>query len=94
MCEILSVGFRPVGVRIARAPVSTWGMFMVAQLRELRKKAALCRRVASIPTSGSSNADRILMALAEQLEHDAALRERQLQKDVSDRPPNKRPTVP
>jgi hypothetical protein len=59
---------------------------MVAQPREFRKKAALCRRAASIPTSGSSNADRILMALAEQLEHDAALCERQLQKDVSDGP--------
>jgi hypothetical protein len=61
-------------------------MFMVAQVRELRRKAALCRRAANIPTSGSSNADRILMALAEQLEHDAALRERQLQKDASDPP--------
>jgi hypothetical protein len=45
---------------------------MVAQVRELRRKAALCRRAASIPTSGSGNADRILVALAEQLEHDAA----------------------
>jgi hypothetical protein len=66
---------------------------MVAQVRELRKKAALCRRAASIPTSGSSNADRILVALAEQLERDAALRERQLQKDESDAP-NRRSTVP
>jgi hypothetical protein len=66
---------------------------MVAQMRELRKKAALCRRAASIPTSGSGNADRILMALAEQLEHDAALCERQLQKD-DPTAPNKRPTVP
>ena len=94
MCEILSVGFRPVGVRIARAPVSTWGMFMVALLRELRKKAALCRRAASIPTSGSSNADRILVALAEQLEHDAALRERQLQEDASDCLPGMSPAAP
>jgi hypothetical protein len=61
-------------------------MFMVAQLRELRKKAALCRRAASIPTSGSSNADRILVALAERLERDADLRERQLQEDASDPP--------
>ena len=52
---------------------------MVAQVRELCRKAALCRRAASIPTSGSGNADRILVALAEQLEHDAALREQQLQ---------------
>ena len=87
MCEIHPASFRLVGVRIARAPVFTWGIFMVAQVRELRRKAALCRRAASVPTSGSGNADRILMALAEQLERDAALHERQLQKDVSDRPP-------
>ena len=86
MCEINRVCLRPVGVRIARAPVFTWGIFMVAQVREFRRKAALCRRAASIPTSGSGNADRILLALAEQLERDAALRERQIQKDVSDRP--------
>ena len=64
---------------------------MVAQVREFRRKAALCRRAASIPTSGSGNADRILLALAEQLERDAALREGQLQKDGSDPPLNKRP---
>jgi hypothetical protein len=87
LCEIRPASFRLVGVRIVRAPVSTWGIFMVAQVREFRSKAALCRRAASIPTSGSGNADRILLALAEQLERDAALRERQLQKDVSDRPP-------
>jgi len=52
---------------------------MVAQVRELRRKAALCRRVARIPTSGAGNADRILIGLAEKLEHDALLRERQLQ---------------
>ena len=62
------------------------GCSMPAQVRELRRKAALCRRAASVPTSGSGNADRILLALAEQLERDAALRERQIQKDVSDRP--------
>jgi hypothetical protein len=58
---------------------------MVAQGRELRRKAALCRRAASVPTSGSGNADRILVALAEQLEQDAALREWELQGDASDR---------
>jgi hypothetical protein len=68
-----------------RAVIHT-GVFMPAQVRELRRKAVLCRRAASVPTSGSGNADRILLALAEQLERDAALRERQLQKDVSDRP--------
>jgi hypothetical protein len=93
LCEIHPASFRPVGVWIARAPVFIWGIFMVAQVREFRRKAELCRRAASIPTSGSGNADRILLALAEQLERDAALRERQLQKDVSDRPPNKRPAL-
>jgi len=58
---------------------------MVVHVRELRRKAALCRRAAGIPTSGSSNADRILLALAEQLEHDALLQERQLQGDTSNR---------
>jgi hypothetical protein len=67
---------------------------MVAQVRELRRKAALCRRAASIPTSGSGNADRILLALAEQLEHDAALRERQLQADSSDRLLDLGPALP
>jgi hypothetical protein len=54
-------------------------MFMVAEVRELRSKAALCRRAASIPTSGSASADRILLGLAEQLERDAALLEQQSQ---------------
>jgi hypothetical protein len=49
-------------------------LFMKA--RELRRKAALCRRAANIPTSGSGSADRILMVLAEQLERDAVLLER------------------
>jgi hypothetical protein len=65
---------------------------MVAQVRDLRRMAALYRRAATIPTSGSSNADRLLLVLAEQLEHDAALRERQLQKDASDHSPDRRPT--
>ena len=50
---------------------------MVALVQELRRKAAFCRRAASISTSGRT--DRILLALAEQLEREAALRERQLQ---------------
>jgi hypothetical protein len=50
-------------------------MVMVIQAKELRKKAALCRRAASIPTSGSGNADRILLAMAEELERDATLLE-------------------
>jgi hypothetical protein len=55
---------------------------MVALVRELRRKAALCRRAASISTSGSGRTDRILLGLAEQLEHEAALRERQLQDGI------------
>jgi hypothetical protein len=51
---------------------------MVALVQELWRKAALCRRAASISTSGSGRTDRILLALAEQLEREAALRERQL----------------
>ena len=47
---------------------------MVALVQELRIKAALCRRAASSSTSGSGRADRILLALAEQLEREAALR--------------------
>jgi hypothetical protein len=61
---------------------------MPARVQELRRKAALCRRAAGIPTSGSGNADRILLALAEQLEHDAALRERRLQENASERLPD------
>ena len=62
---------------------------MVALVQELRRKAAFCRRAASISTSGSGRTDRILLELAEQLEREATrveqlereatLRERQLQ---------------
>ena len=52
---------------------------MVALVRELRRKAALCRRAARIPTSGAGSADRVLVALAEKLEHEALQREQQLQ---------------
>ena len=38
---------------------------------ELRRKAAMCRRLASIPTNGGSRADRRLITLAELLEHQA-----------------------
>jgi len=48
-----------------------------ASARELRRKAALCRRAASVPTTGSTNADRILLELAEQFEREADLREQQ-----------------
>jgi hypothetical protein len=67
---------------------------MVAQVRELRRKAALCRRAAGIPTAGAGNADRILMALAEQLEHDALLRERELQVVSPGRPHDNKPSTP
>jgi len=48
---------------------------MMASAKELRRKAALCRRAASVPTTGSTNADRILLELAEQFEREADLRE-------------------
>jgi hypothetical protein len=66
---------------------------MVAQVRELRRKAALCRRAAGIPTAGAGNADRVLMALAEQLEHDALLRERRLEAAKLGRPDDNEPAV-
>jgi len=66
---------------------------MVAHVRELRRKAVHCRRAARIPTSGSASADRILLTLAEQLEHDAALRERQLHGDATDGPLDMRPAT-
>ena len=51
---------------------------MPAKVRELRRKAALCRRAAAVPTSGAQSVDRILVALAERLERDALSREQQL----------------
>lgn len=38
----------------------------------LRRKAALCRRAASISSDGGKEADRILLRLADQLEREAA----------------------
>ena len=46
---------------------------MKTRADELRRKATLCRRAASIPTTGSAGTDRMLIALAEQLECDALL---------------------
>ena len=43
---------------------------------ELREKAILFRRIASIKTSGGSSADRVLLYLAERLEDEAAVAER------------------
>jgi hypothetical protein len=34
--------------------------------------AELCRRLASIPTSGGHRADQVLFALADKLDHEAA----------------------
>ena len=44
---------------------------------ELRKKAALARKAASTPTSGSGGVDRLLVLLAAQLERDARVLEQE-----------------
>ena len=44
---------------------------------ELRSKAALARRAASVPTSGSGGVDRVLVAFAERLEFEAAVLEQE-----------------
>src|SRR5215469_7789461 len=79
----------PDCARFLTIPNGRMATIMVTRARELRRKAALCRRVARIPTSGSGTADRILMTLAEQLEHEAALREQQLRENhlFETRPP-------
>jgi hypothetical protein len=43
----------------------------VSDARELRRKAALCRRAAGIRTEGGSRTDRRLLELAEELEREA-----------------------
>ena len=43
----------------------------MTRTQELRRKAALNRRVASIPTHGDRAVDRILVSLAERLESEA-----------------------
>jgi hypothetical protein len=50
---------------------------MKVNAKELRRKAELCRRAASVPTTGSTNADRILLELAQHFEREADLREQQ-----------------
>jgi hypothetical protein len=42
---------------------------------ELRRKAALYRRIARIPTSGGGSADRVLLQLADRLDDEAATAE-------------------
>jgi hypothetical protein len=51
---------------------------------ELRRKAALLRRVASIPTSGGMHTDRVLIGLAERLDSEAARVERQSERSCRD----------
>ena len=43
----------------------------VSDARDLRRKAALCRRAAGIQTEGGSRTDRRLIKLAEELERKA-----------------------
>lgn len=50
----------------------------MARRAELRQKAALCRRAASVPTIGGHCEDRVLLAVAEQLEQEAEALERRL----------------
>ena len=46
------------------------------QTRELRQRAALCRRAAALPSSGDATIDRELVALAQRLEEQADALER------------------
>ena len=48
----------------------------MSKVAQLRQKAALCRRAASVPTEGSHRTDRLLIKLAEELEREAAALER------------------
>jgi hypothetical protein len=45
----------------------------MSDARDLRQKAALCRRAASIKTEGGTRTDRRLIELAEALEREAAM---------------------
>ena len=49
---------------------------------ELRSKAALARRAASVPTSGSWTVDRVLVVLAERLELEASVLEQEITVDA------------
>jgi hypothetical protein len=42
------------------------------QTSDPRQLAELCRRLASVPTSGGHRADRVLFALADKLDREAA----------------------
>jgi hypothetical protein len=49
---------------------------MDERARELRQRAALCRRAAAVPSSGDAIINRELIALAQRLEQQAAVLER------------------
>ena len=50
------------------------------RVQQLRRKAELMRRVANIPTHGDGLIDRDLLALADQLEEEADVREEYLKR--------------
>ena len=50
------------------------------RVQQLRQKAELMRRVANIPTHGDGLIDRDLLALADQLEEEADVREEYLKR--------------
>jgi hypothetical protein len=52
----------------------------MSKASHLREQAHLCRRIASIPTAGGHHEDRVLLAVADDLEREAAALEE------SDRP--------
>jgi len=43
----------------------------VSRIAELRNEATLCRRVAGVSTKGGHHEDRVLLAVAAELEHGA-----------------------
>lgn len=49
----------------------------MSEAAALRRKSALFRHIAGIATSGGGGADRVLLHLAECLDHEAAYAERQ-----------------
>ena len=44
----------------------------MSRIAELRQRADLCRRVASVPTEGGRREDRVLLIIADRLEREAA----------------------
>jgi hypothetical protein len=43
----------------------------MSKAAQLRRKAALCRRAAVVPTQGSANTNRLLLEIADKLEREA-----------------------